>query len=104
MILQVSLALLALAFVVAVFTRTLLPRVCIGTSLLVWAAYLLYFQFEGLARVVARQPPEHPLADNPYVIGVIAYKDALIELRLSIAIIVIAFTILAVIRRCGSRP
>jgi hypothetical protein len=94
MLIYVSSAFLALAFLLAVFSRTLFPRICFGCSIFVWTAYLLYFQIEGLARVVARQPPQHPLSENPYVVGVIAYKDALIDLRLSILIVVLALVVL----------
>lgn len=104
MVLYVSLVFLILAVLVAAFTRTLLPRILFGSSILVWATYLLYFQFEGLARIVARRPPEHPLADNPYVVGVIAYKDALVELRFSIAVIILALVILMLVFRRRRAP
>lgn len=75
---------------------TLLPRICFAGSILVWTGYLLYFQFEGLARVAARHPPEHPLSENSYIVGVIAYKDALIDLRLSILVVVFALVVLTI--------
>jgi hypothetical protein len=94
MVLYISLVFLVLAFLVAGFSRALFPRVCFGGFILVWVGYLLYFQFEGIARITALQPPEHPLSSDPYVIGVIAFKDALVDFRLSVFIIVIALIIL----------
>lgn len=99
MVLYVSIFLLAASCAIAILTRTLPPRIYAGGTVLVWLAYVLYFQFEGHARLVAREAAEQSLTADPFVAGVLAYKDAIFDLRVSIFLVALTLFVLTLARR-----
>lgn len=91
---------LSVALIVAVRARAgPLWSTILSMLVLLWSSYLVTLYLDGLARFVAARPPEAPYADSLYVVGIIEYRNSLIDFQISILVLVLSLTISVIWRR-----
>lgn len=93
MSLYVSLLILAVAIFLARRVASEIVRTYFALAVLGWAGLLLTLYMEALVRAAARQVA-NPQSTDLFYAGILAYKNVLGEIRISMGLLVISLAVL----------
>lgn len=62
-------------------------RASFGISVFVWGAFLLFIYTDALLRITASTPPAELVGSGDFVKGLVAYKHALSEFKIAMALL-----------------
>lgn len=94
-IINISLVFLLIAVLIALFTKRLIARIIFSVFTMLWLGNL-YFYSGALLRGLVHQTPNLSLTKDLYVAGMVAYKNALGDFKVSVAILMLSLIVLAI--------